>query len=180
MSINDCRRLIKHPRISEIGTGALILGLALVPLFFPESTNACGSMGRNISRGQVFTAVGAILFLPMLLLIPLEIAILRKIGGLGDRVWAAYGWCLLAKVLGVAAAAGAVLVLEMDNAWGIVVLEGFYSAIHFLVSYGILSTVFKKDVQNALDTAGLISTVIPWLYSLGIPATAFLVVVINS
>lgn len=159
----------------------IIFGLVFAVLCVAGSSHACGSMGRNISRGQLFTAVGTIIFLPMLLLIPLEIAILKKIGGLGDKVWTAYGWCLLAKAIGVAAVAGVALVMDWSDAiWGIIGSEVFYSATHFLVSYGILTTVFKKDIQNTLDTAGLISTVIPWLYSLGIPVTSFLVLIYNS
>lgn len=168
-------------RLLRKRTETPIFGITIALLLIAGPALACGSTFRNISRGEAFTIWGATLFLPMVLLIPMEIAILKRIGGLGSKVWAAYAWCLLAKGLGGATVAGVAMLIDWSGTIsGIIGSEALYSATHFLVSLGILSIKFNVDSKNAVQTAALISTVIPWLYSLGIPATAFLMLVFYS
>ncbi|MEQ1917907.1 MAG: hypothetical protein ABL955_01800 [Elusimicrobiota bacterium] len=134
---------------------------------------ACGSMAP-MSNGDVITMAGAVLtfasivlFAPMIVLIPVELAILKRVGALGDKYWAAYFYCLGAKVAGVALVTGAAAIGTVRE---VVLAEALYSLTHFVFSYLIL----RSMSPNPIETAALISTVIPWLYSAGIPATAFL------
>ena len=134
---------------------------------------ACGSMAP-MSNGDIISIAGAaitfasiVLFAPMIVLIPVELAILKRVGALGgDDLWATYFFLLGAKVAGVVLVTAAT---AMGTVKEVIVAEALYSLTHFVFSYLIL----KSKSPNPLETAALISTVIPWLYSAGIPATAF-------
>jgi hypothetical protein len=126
-------------------------------------------MMRGVSTGQALSLIATILFLPMLLLIPVELAILKHVGGLGDKTWTAYGCCLVAKIVAVAFVTGAATIGMVK---GVIAAEALYSLAHFVFAYLII----KDWSRNAIQTAALISTVIPWLYSAGIPFTYYVLV----
>ena len=117
--------------------------------------------------GEVLTLASMVLFAPMIVLIPVELAILKRVGALGDNYWTAYFFCLGAKVAGIVLVTGAAAIGTVRE---VVVAEALYSLTHFVFSYLIL----RSMSPNPLETAALISTVIPWLYSAGIPFTYFL------
>jgi hypothetical protein len=150
--------MAKHPGIHLALVAALIL--AGVP-----TAHACGSMGLddpwNVAK-LTLTVFG-----PMIALIPVELWLLRRLGGLIERgrMIKAYLACLLAKFAGVqvvVAGVGAELVRH------IVVAELAYSAAHFAVSALILAKGFQLGGRPLWTCAAAISTLIPWTYSLAL------------
>lgn len=144
----------------------IALGITMVFLVLAGTAVACGSMGAGLgkTRGQALTSVLTTLFLPMIVLVPVELGILNLVGGLREKMWSTYAACLVAKGISVVAVSFAV-VYGMSG--GIIAVELFYSFMHFMISYSILVRVST----NAIPTAAFISTIIPWLYSAGIPVT---------
>ena len=106
-------------------------------------------------------------FGPMIALIPVELWLLHRLGGLRGRarLAKAYLACLLAKFTGlqlVIAGVGARLVQH------IVVAELAYSAGHFAVAALVLGKGFKLSGPPLWTCAAAISTLIPWSYSLAL------------
>jgi len=152
--------------------------IALGALLLAELSFACGSMGLGTNRGQAFTSIGLILFLPMIILIPVEWLILKEYGELGEKTTRAYAACLFAKPVAVAAVY--FFAAKMGQIKGVIAAELIYSLVHFAVSLSILKFEFKNDGRNFIQTAAIISTFIPWSYSIGVPLTYFLVAAFNQ
>ena len=118
-----------------------------------------------------------IFLVPMIFLIPVEGAILYYIGDLESETIRAYAYCLLPKALGVVSVGYAATHGVFPSARGflnVFLVEGSYSVIHFIGTLFILSKVFK--IRRPAYTAGLISTFIPWAYSMGMVLWGFLFV----
>jgi hypothetical protein len=139
-------------------TAAPTLWLALA-----SSALACGSMGLDDPRTRaIFTAA---VFGPMVALIPVELGLLRWLGGLRERFIQAYLACLSAKFVGVLFVSWGAGLKLVD---GIVAAELTYSLGHFLVSLAVLGGFFGLGGQRLVLCAAAISTLIPWLYSLAL------------
>lgn len=139
------------------------IAASIVWLSFPVTAWACGSMGLDDPR--IRNTLTAAVFLPMVALIPVEMGLLRWVGGLGHRMITAYLACLPAKVAGVFLVWYAA---ELSLIQGVVAAELAYSIGHCLISYLVLSQAFQLKGKALTLTSVLISTVIPWLYSLGL------------
>lgn len=135
--------------------------------------HACNSMANN--RWGLITSFSIPLLLPMVLLIPAELSILRNIGGLEFEYVQAYLYCLPAKIIPLVFLSVFYKVFGvMDGFFAFVLGELAYSAIHFIISFMILNGKFRNETKNVVLTATLISTVIPWAYTAGIPLTLML------
>jgi hypothetical protein len=131
-------------------------------LAVPVAAWACGSMGLNDPR--VGGTIMAAIFLPMLVLMPVEMAFLRVAGGI-ERFFVAYLACLPAKAVGLFVVATAAQAKVIN---GVVAAELTYSAAHFLTACLVLGVAFRLRWKELLLASALISTLIPWLYSLGL------------
>ncbi|MEK7744437.1 MAG: hypothetical protein AAB578_08630 [Elusimicrobiota bacterium] len=134
----------------------------LMLILLPQDVLPCGGAMSGLNRADALATLGMIVFVPMLLLIPAEFAILNYIGKLGSKTLIAYALCMLAKC---AALAGVGFAAALGSVPNIFVAEGLYSLIHFLISYGILSFLLRSHTDAGCITAVLISTFIPWAYS---------------
>lgn len=147
-------------RLSMLCAGRLpVIGLLLC---MPTVVWACGSMGLDDPR--VRSTLAMAFLVPMIALIPVELWMLARLGKLGGRAVPAYFACLAAKLSGVLLVTWAA---SNELAEGVVVAELIYSLGHCLASLIILQHMFKLSGRNLWLTAVSISTVIPWLYSLG-------------
>jgi hypothetical protein len=126
----------------------------------------------RFDRSEIIPKLGAALFLPAVVLIPFELYILKQSG---DLEWptaiTAYLWCLVAKI---SAVYGVFYFFRLIMPSGVIGAEIFYSLIHFVISAIILRIFFHISGAMLAKTAGLISTVIPWAYSIAVPVTAAL------
>jgi len=64
----------------------------------------------------------------------------------------------------------------MDMIASVWAAEGVYSLAHFTIAALILGTAFKVRGRSLFATSALISTVIPWSYSLGVLGLARILV----
>lgn len=138
------------------------LAIFSLVLVMPVAAWACGSMGLDDPR--VRSTLAMAFLVPMLALIPVELWMLARLGGLGGRAVPAYFACLAAKLSGVLLVAWAA---SNELAEGVVVAELIYSLGHALASYIILQHFFGLGGRRLWLTSISISTAIPWLYSLG-------------
>ena len=154
------------------------LSLAIGVLLVAGIANACGSMGLGRNRAQAFTSIGFSLLLPMIVLIPIEWSILKTFGRLAEKTTNAYLACLVAKPIAIAVVYFSASMKSLIG--GVIAAEVTYSIAHFIVSFLILKSFFNRDGGGFGLTATLISTVIPWSYSVGVPLAYFIVAHFNS
>lgn len=140
-------------KIGPFGLLFLLIGLT-------TDAMACGRMG--LDRPGVGPAIFTAIFLPMVLLVPVEIFALNLFSNLGSRTVPAYVACLFAKFCGILLVVFAAFALGND----FIVAELLYSLTHFIVSLIILSAGFNLTGTTLIASSAVISTVIPWLYSL--------------
>lgn len=140
-------------------------------LLSSSSALACNSMANGMAKLSAVVAIG--ILLPMAILIPVELAILRDVGDLESRALRAYVYCLPAKIVPMLLAVRYGYEHVSGNPMrSFIAGELIYSAIHFVIAAGILSAAFKFDSSKRIVlTAMLISTVIPWAYTVGITVT---------
>ena len=135
--------------------------LMLVLLSMPAW--CCGSMPGFWLQVEFYSQLIASLSVisVMAFLVPVEILIIRFVG-LEDtgytRSCYAYGYCLLAKIAGLAVIA----TFMMDIPRGSLIVEGTYSILHFMFALAGFITFFNIEWRRAMITALLISTIIPW------------------
>ena len=145
--------------LRRIGGAFICLWVASVP----GAALACGSMG--LDRPSTLAAVLVGIAIPALLLIPLELTFLKKYGRLGERAVSAYLALLVAKGTGLTILAQVGRPL-LEN---IFVIEFLYSVIHFVLACAILRIFFRLQTPEAVIASALVSTVIPWGYSISAP-----------
>lgn len=133
-------------------------------LSFPlASVLACGNIAAR--PGHLVDATNLI-FIPMILLVPLELAIIKWITGFGWATVRVYIWLVLAKILAIIAV---ITLLDFfDFFRTLLFIELFYSLAHFTVSFFVLSKVFNLQGNRLFYSSLLVSTLIPWLYSLSL------------
>mgnify|MGYP001620054661 CR=1 FL=1 len=155
-----------------------VILLATGVLLVAELSIACGSMGLGRNRAQAFTNIGITLLLPMILLVPIEWSILKTFGRLDQKTTSAYLACLGAKPISILVVYFSASMKSLIG--GVIAAEATYSLTHFIVSLVILRSFFRQDGQGYVLTAILISTVIPWSYSIGVPLAYFIVAHFNG
>src|SRR3989344_5791253 len=140
-----------------------VISIALVLGFLSTPAMSCGSMPGfgNLLLASFAVVAGSITLAVMVVLIPVEVQIIRRIG-LEDtgytRTGAVYAYCLLAKAAGLAV----IHTFMMNVSHGLFILEGVYSLMHFIVALVGFIVLFGIEWRRAAITALLISTVIPW------------------
>lgn len=138
-----------------------IVGFLFLLIGLTADAFACGRMGldRPDNTSAILTAV----LLPMVVLIPVEIVALNWASHLGPRTFPAYLACLFAKLGAFSLTVFSAFAIGNDY----IVSELIYSLTHFFVSLIILSAGFQLTGSTLVVSSALISTLIPWLYSLG-------------
>jgi hypothetical protein len=139
------------------------LSAALVAFGVAGTAAACGSMGLDDPR--TLAKLSAAIFAPMLALIPVELWMLHRLGGLGDRFVRAYLACLPAKLAGLLLVSFGVAAQLIQH---VVTAELAYSAGHLAVALLVLGAGFKLAGRPLWTCALAISTAIPWSYSLAL------------
>ncbi len=131
----------------------------LLTLLVASNAQACGP-----GPEMFLIPLGALAW--MIVLIPLELFLLRRIAGFSNQqAIKAYLALLPAKASGLLASYA---LLKYQNIGAFGLIDILYSVIHGLVSIIVLKECFHLQGKPLWRTALLVSTLIPWLYRLGI------------
>ena len=140
-------------------------------LAFPFGrAHACGS----VAIGPIIGAFFLVLVLPAVCLIPVEVFIIKKLTELSfkESVYA-YLFCLAAKIIGCFVTYLAYwsypsysLLFPGSEEPTIIMMEIVYSFCHLVISLLIFKTIYKFTERKLWLTSILISTAIPWSWSL--------------